>query len=73
MPPEVFVNQFLDSQAVVNKLKEEFKKRIRVEVLVKDLLETKAFYTNVNTIVQYLDHKYDMSSLFSIVNKKLEC
>lgn len=73
VPPDVFVKQFIDSQIVVNKLKAEFKEKIQVEVLVQDLLETKAYHGDVETIDQYLDHKYDVNSLYSIINQKLEC
>jgi len=72
VPPEVFIKQFIDSQIVVNKLKGEFKDQIQVEVLVQDLLETKAYHGDVETIDQYLDHKYDIDSLYSIINQKLE-
>lgn len=73
VPPDVFIKQFIDSQLVVNKLKKEFNKQIRVEVLVRDLMEDKAYHCNVNTVDQYLEHKYDAVSLNSIVNNKSEC
>lgn len=73
VPPDVFVKQFIDSQLVVNKLKEEFQKQIRVEVLVKDLTEQKAYHCNVSAVDQYLEHKYNFASLNSIVNNKSEC
>ncbi|PKG36980.1 zeta toxin family protein [Psychromonas sp. Urea-02u-13] len=73
VPPDVFVKQFIDSQLVVNKLKAEFQKQIRVEVLVKDLTEQKAYHCNVSTVDQYLENKYNTASLNSIVNNKSEC
>lgn len=63
VPPDVFIKQFIDSQLVVNKLKEEFQKQIRVEVLVKDLTEQKAYHCNVSAVDQYLEHKYNFASL----------
>lgn len=73
VPPDVFVKQFIDSQLVVNKLKAKFQKKIRVEVLVKDLTEHKVYHCNVTTVDQYLEHRYDIASLNLIVNSKSEC
>lgn len=73
VPADVFIKQFIESQEVVNQLKNEFKKQIRVEVLVKDSEESKAYHCNVTKVDQYLGHKYNYDSLNSIVNTKSEC
>jgi len=69
VPPEVFINQFLSSQVVVNRLKKEFGNKIRVELLIKNLDGSKELYhSNVNSIDQYLVNKYNLASLEKVTS-----
>tara|TARA_B100000809_G_C15034962_1_gene493417 strand:- start:229 stop:957 length:729 start_codon:yes stop_codon:yes gene_type:complete len=71
VPPEVFINQFLSSQTVANRLKEEFGNKITIELLIKNLDGSKEiFHSNVNSIDQYLVNKYNLASLEKIVYLK---
>jgi len=68
VPPEVFVEQFISSQCVIDQLKEEFDKSIKVELLIKDIDGSqKHYYSNVNTISQYLKEPYTREEVESIV------
>lgn len=68
VPPEVFIEQFLSSQIVANRLKEEFGKKITIELLIKNLDGSKEiFHSNVNSIDQYLSNTYNRASLEKVI------
>lgn len=64
VPPEVFVNQFLESQRVVSELKNIFKEQIDIIFMEKNLDGTKEKpYFNVSDIDALLGKKYNRASL----------
>jgi UDP-N-acetylglucosamine kinase len=64
VPPEVFVNQFLDSQRVVSELKKIFTNQIDIIFMEKNLDGTKEKpYFNVTDIDALLGKKYNRTSL----------
>ena len=68
VPKEVFVHQFLSSREVVNKLKDVFGRRIRVDVVTKNFDGSKKiYYTNVNSIDTHVSKVYDELDLKKIV------
>lgn len=73
VPPEVFVNQFLNSQKVVSELKNIFKNQIDIIFMEKNLDGTKEKpYFNVTDIDALLGKKYNLASLQAIagIDKK---
>lgn len=71
VPPEVFVEQFISSQTVVDKLKKEFGKEVKVELLIKNIDGSqKSYYSNVLTISQYLKEPYSREEIESVVGLK---
>lgn len=67
VPPEVFVDQFLKSQAVVSELKKIFKDQIDIIFMEKNLDGTREKpYFNVNDIDSLLGKKYNRASLEAI-------
>ena len=68
VPPEVFVEQFLSSQAVVSELKKIFKNQIDIIFIEKNLDGTREKpYFNVSDINSLLGKKYDRAKLETIV------
>ncbi|WP_278403875.1 zeta toxin family protein [Pseudoalteromonas ruthenica] len=67
VPPEVFVDQFLKSQAVVSELKKIFKDQIDIIFMEKNLDGTREKpYFNVSDIDSLLGKKYNRASLEAI-------
>jgi predicted ABC-type ATPase len=67
VPPDVFVNQFLDSQRVVSELKKIFTNQIDIIFMEKNLDGTKEKpYFNVTDIDALLGKKYNRISLETI-------
>jgi UDP-N-acetylglucosamine kinase len=67
VPPDVFVNQFLDSQRVVSELKKLFTNQIDIIFMEKNLDGTKEKpYFNVTDIDALLGKKYNRISLEAI-------
>lgn len=67
VPPEVFVDQFLKSQAVVSELKKIFKEQIDIIFMEKNLDGTREKpYFNVSDIDSLLGKKYSRASLEAI-------
>lgn len=67
VPPEAFVEQFVNSQVVVSELKKEFKDQIDIIFMEKNLDGTKEKpYFNVTDIDALLGKKYTRASLESI-------
>ncbi len=67
VPPEVFVDQFLKSQAVVSELKKIFKDQIDIIFMEKNLDGTRQKpYFNVSDIDSFLGKKYNRTSLEAI-------
>jgi len=67
--PELFVKQYFEARDVVNRIKAEFGKDIRIDLLVKNLDGSNRFYRdNIDKIDNYLVEKYDKSSILNIVN-----
>lgn len=67
VPPEVFVEQFLESQLVVSKLKKLFTNQIDIIFMEKNLDGTKEKpYFNVTDIDALLGKKYNRKSLEAI-------
>lgn len=68
VPPEVFVEQFISSQEVVDRLKSRFNKDIKVELLIKNIDGSqKSYYSNVQTISQFLKERYTRSELNRVI------
>jgi len=68
VPPSVFVEQFISSQQVVDKLKEKFKKDIKIELLIKNIDGTqKSYYSNVQTISQYLKERFTRKEIEKVI------
>jgi UDP-N-acetylglucosamine kinase len=69
VPPDVFVNQFLDSQRVVSELKKLFTNQIDIIFMEKNLDGTKEKpYFNVTDIDALLGKKYNRISLEAIAD-----
>ena len=67
VPPEVFINQFIESQRVVSELKEIFTNQIDIIFMEKNLDGTREKpYFNVNDIDALLGKKYNRDSLEAI-------
>lgn len=67
VPPEVFVDQFLQSQKVVSELKKIFKDQIDIIFMEKNLDGTREKpYFNVSDIDSLLGKKYNRASLEAI-------
>ncbi|MFK5915060.1 MAG: zeta toxin family protein [Woeseiaceae bacterium] len=67
VPPEVFVNQFLESQRVVSELKKLFTNQIDIIFMEKNLDGTREKpYFNVSDIDVLLGKKYNRASLEAI-------
>jgi predicted ABC-type ATPase len=67
VPPEVFVNQFLESQRVVSELKKLFTNQIDIIFMEKNLDGTREKpYFNVSDIDALLGKKYNRASLEAI-------
>lgn len=67
VPPEVFVDQFLKSQAAVSELKKIFKDQIDIIFMEKNLDGTREKpYFNVSDIDSLLGKKYNRASLEAI-------
>lgn len=68
VPPEVFVEQFLSSQTVVDNLKEKFKRDIKIELLIKNIDGTrKSYYSNVQTISQYIKERFTKKEIERVI------
>ncbi len=68
VPPEVFVNQFLNSQYVVTELKNIFQDQIEIMFIEKNIDgSSEKSYTGVSNIDDFLDKKYNRSMLENIV------
>ncbi len=68
VPPEVFVNQFFCSQQVVDMLKVEFGKKIKIQMLIKNIDGSKkAFFSNVQSISQHLKEPFTRKDIERVV------
>ena len=68
VPPEVFVDQFLESQVVVSELKKIFMEQIDIILMEKNLDGTREKpHFNVTNIDAILGKKYNRASLEAIV------
>lgn len=68
VPPDVFVEQFLESQVVVNQLKAMFEGQIVVHIILKDIDGTSRFFhANISSVDQYLTTTYDRPALEQLV------
>jgi UDP-N-acetylglucosamine kinase len=69
VPSDVFIDNFLSSRNVVNKLKEEFQSQVSLELLIKNIDGTrKVFHSNIQSVDHYLDTKYDYAALKRITS-----
>jgi predicted ABC-type ATPase len=68
VPPKVFIEQFISSQETVNKLKQEFGKNIKVELLIKNIDGShKSYYSNVQAISSHLKKLYNHKDIQKII------
>lgn len=64
IPMDSFINQYFESRRVPNMLKEEFGKRLRLDVLLKNLDGTdRKYMNNVAKIDYFLPRSYDRESI----------
>ena len=72
VPADVFVKQFLASQAVINQLKKYYREKIDIVFLEKNIDGTKeAAHQSINDIDDITNKKYDQASLEEIVGINL--
>ncbi|MBD1567976.1 zeta toxin family protein [Aliivibrio sp. S10_S31] len=68
--PEHFVTQYFGAQEVIEKLKLEFGKNIKIDVLLKDNDgKTKNHYSNVDSVIPYLKprmHRDDVENMIGL-------
>lgn len=62
--PETFIEQYFSSRQVVNHLKQIYGKKIRVDLLFKNIDgSTRVYKDNVDNVDNHIPEKYDVSSL----------
>ena len=67
--PEIFIEQFLGSQFVVNELKKEFGGQIRVDLLIKANKGELQFYRdNISAVEHHLPKKYTRNELLLLIS-----
>lgn len=68
VPEKVFIRQFLQSQQVVNQLKVDFGKSLKVDLLFKNIDGSlKSYHANVDNIHNYLKERFTEDDLRQIV------
>lgn len=66
-----FIEQYFAARRVVNRLKEEFGKDIRVDVLMKNDDNTSRWYkAGVDRIDNHIDEPYSLSALKNLLNRR---
>lgn len=66
--PETFIEQYFAARDVVNKLKGEFGKRIKVDLLLKNIEGgCRAYFANVERVDTHIPEKYDRESLRALL------
>ena len=66
--PEIFVEQFLDSQAVVRKLKQQFGGQIKIDLLLKDNEGgTRMYHANIQAVENHVKHKFTRETLTTLI------
>ncbi|KFX67427.1 Zeta toxin [Pseudomonas taeanensis MS-3] len=67
--PEHFIQQYFAARDVVNRLKRQFGKAIRVDLLQKDNDGShRSYHANIDQIDNYVAEKYDRASLERMLN-----
>lgn len=68
MPKDAFIDHYLNSQFVVNSLKEQFAKQIRLNIVIKDIDNSDLTYKeNVSKVDPYLPKKYTKEELEDVI------
>ena len=66
--PEIFVEQFLESQAVVRKLKQQFGGQIKIDLLLKDNEGgTRMDHANIQAVENHVKHKFTRETLTTLI------
>ena len=66
--PEIFVEQFLESQAVVRKLKQQFGGQIKIDLLLKDNEGgTRMYHANIQAVENHVKHKFTRETLTTLI------
>ena len=66
--PELFIKQYFSSRETVNQLKKEFGKRVKLDLLIKNVDgSNKVYHANVNEIDSYIGKLYSFAALKEIV------
>ena len=66
--PEIFVEQFLESQAVVRKLKQQFGGQIKIDLLLKDNEGgTRMYHANIQAVENRVKQKFTRESLTPLI------
>ncbi len=66
--PEIFIEQYFAARDVVNRLKAEFGKRVKVDLLLKNIDGGhKTYFANVERVDTHIPEKYDRASLRTLL------
>ena len=69
--PEIFVEQFLDSQAVVRKLKQQFGGQIKIDLLLKDNEGgTRMYHANIQAVENHVKQKFTRETLTTLIQSQ---
>lgn len=71
----IFIEQYFDARAVVDKLKSEFKEQIQLEIIIKTITNkankktTKRYIRNARSIEMYIPESYNRDQLKELINE----
>ncbi|GAA0370875.1 hypothetical protein GCM10009092_39010 [Bowmanella denitrificans] len=65
---DTFIEQFLESQKVIRKLKEDFGSQIKVDLLLKDNDgRTRMYHANIQAVENHVKEKYSRETLCRLI------
>jgi predicted ABC-type ATPase len=70
IPPDRFVEQYFAAREVVNKVKQEFGKEVRVDLLLKNIdNSTRTYHNGIDLIDNYVPERYSRADVEKIANE----